>query len=56
MTEEEWNRPTLCMYMSACSLGNKLEKLELYVQSQNWDIAGIALTQWDNSHDWSNSL
>ncbi|PKU31519.1 rna-directed dna polymerase from mobile element jockey- hypothetical protein [Limosa lapponica baueri] len=40
------------MYTNVHSLGKKQEELELYAQSESYDIIGITETCWDNSHNW----
>ena len=37
-------------------MGNKQEELEAIVQQENYDIAAITETWWDNSHDWSDTM
>ncbi|PKU43871.1 nipped-b-like protein [Limosa lapponica baueri] len=42
-----------CIYMNACRMGNKLEKLEAIVQQENHDIVAITGTWWEDLHNWS---
>ncbi|RMC21625.1 hypothetical protein DUI87_02492 [Hirundo rustica rustica] len=44
------------MYINACSMGNKQEKLEAMVQHQSYDVVAITETWWDDSHSWSTAL
>jgi len=45
--------PLKCLHTNACSIGNKQEELEIYVQSQGHDFIAITETWWDSSHDWN---
>ncbi|PKU36248.1 mitochondrial fission process protein 1 [Limosa lapponica baueri] len=45
-----------CIYMNACSMGNKQEELEAIVQQENYDIVAITETWWEDSHNWSAAI
>jgi len=42
-----------CIYTNACHIGNKQEELEAIVQLENYDVAAVMETWWDDSHNWS---
>ncbi|KAJ7421868.1 mitochondrial fission process protein 1 [Willisornis vidua] len=41
------------MYTTACSMGDKQEKLEAPMQQESSEIAAITEVWWDDPHDWS---
>ena len=45
--------PLKCLYTNARSKGNKHDKLDICMHSQDCDLVGITDTWWDGSHDWS---
>ncbi|PKU49300.1 mitochondrial fission process protein 1 [Limosa lapponica baueri] len=45
-----------CIYMGACSMGNKQEELEAIIQQGNYDIVAITETWWKDSHNWSAAI
>lgn len=49
----ESNTSIRCLYPNICSMGNKLDDLEICVQSQAFDCTVITETQWDSLHDWN---
>ena len=42
-----------CLYTNARSMGNKQEKLEAIVRSENYDIVAIMETGWNDLHSGS---
>jgi len=42
-----------CIYINACSMGNKQVELEAIVQQDSYDLVAITEKWWDDSHDWS---
>jgi len=40
-----------CLYMNACSMGNKQEKLEATVLLESYDLIALTETWWHASHD-----
>ena len=52
-----WSTAQLkCLYTNACSMGNKQEELEVIVQLENYDIAAIRETWWDDSFNRSAAM
>ncbi|NWW49867.1 TENS3 protein, partial [Pedionomus torquatus] len=41
-----------CFYINTYSMGNKQEELEDIVQPENYDVAAITETWWNESQDW----
>lgn len=49
----ESNTSIRCLYPNTHSMGNKLDELEICVQSQAFDFTVITERQWDSLHDWN---
>jgi len=45
-----------CIYINACSMGNKQEELEGFVQQDSYDLVTITEAWWDDCHDWSAAM
>jgi len=42
-----------CIYVSACSTGNKYELLEAITWQENCCLVAVTETWWDCSHNWN---
>lgn len=42
-----------CLYVNACSMGNKQDQLEAMVQLENCDLTAITEMWWNESHVWN---
>lgn len=46
------NTSLKCLYINACSMGNKEEELEINVQLLGFNLIAVTWTWWDRMHDW----
>ena len=56
-TKVTWSTAQMkCLYINACSMGNKQEELEATMVLARYELIPLTESWWDELHDWSMAI